>query len=382
LPDLPIAATFAPGDPERDLGVLHALRPDGPLICGEYWAGWFDHWGEPHQRTDALRQAVDLEWMLEHRCSANIYMFHGGTNFGFWNGANTPNPAGYQPDTTSYDYDAALDEAGRPSEKFLAFREIVSRVRGTPLRPIPEAPRTIAIPEFALNAFASLDDLLFDEVECDVPIPMERLAQSFGYVLYRTVVAAAGSGRLEIEGMRDYAVVSLNGSVVGHLDRRLGQTSLALDAPRAGMQLDILVENGGRVNYGPHLGGERKGIEGVVRWEGRELRGWTAFRLPLDDLAPLRFQESLGGPAPAFRRGMFELDEPADTFIDVRSLNKGALWINRRNVGRFWNIGPQGSLYVPGVWLKRGTNEVIAFDLFDSQPILRGRENPVWTVPQ
>jgi len=377
LPDLPIAATFAPGDPERDLGMLRALRPEGPLICGEYWAGWFDHWGEPHQRTDASRQARDLEWMLKRGCSANIYVFHGGTNFGFWNGANAADVSSYQPDTTSYDYDAALDEAGRPSSKYFAFRDVVARVRGIKARPVPEAPQTIEIPEFRLDEFATVEGLLSNPIACDTPRPMESFGQSFGYVLYRTTLADRGDGPLELEGMRDYAVVSLDGRVAGHLDRRLHETALQLCVPHEGAELDILVENGGRVNYGRQIDGERKGIEGAVRWSGRELRGWHAYSLPVEDLRPLRFT-ARAGSAPGFWRGTFELDEPGDTFMDLRSLGKGAFWVNGRNAGRFWKVGPQGSLYVPGVWLKRGANEVVAFDLFDSVPRLCGRSNPVW----
>jgi beta-galactosidase len=376
LPEVGIAATFAPGDPERDLGMLRALRPNGPLICGEYWAGWFDHWGEPHQRTDREGQVRDLEWMVEHDCSVNLYMFHGGTSFGFWNGANASETKPYQPDTTSYDYDAALDEAGRPTQKYRAFRDTIARVRGVKPRPVLEPPGTIEIAPFELRAFAPLDALLGSANACGTPVPMERLGQSFGYILYRSTLEHAGVGNLEFEWMRDYAVVLLDGEVAAHLDRRLGETATTLTVPRPGMRLDVLVENGGRINYGPKLLDERKGI-GAVRWSGRELREWEAFSLPLDDLAPLRFGAA-PPRAPGFWRGMFEVDEPADTFIDVNSLGKGALWINGRNAGRFWNIGPQGSLYVPGTWLRKGANEAVAFDLFDSARTLCGRRDHGW----
>ncbi len=376
LPGVPIAATFAPGDPERDLAMLRALRPGGPLICGEYWAGWFDHWAEPHHRTDGARQVQDLEWMLRHDCSVNLYMFHGGTSFGFWNGANANDASPYQPDTTSYDYDAALDEAGRPTEKYRAFRNVIARERGVEPRSVPEPPRTIEIAAFELTAFAPLDGLLINPKACDVPVPMECLGQSLGYILYRTTLADAGAGILEFDWMRDYAVVSLDGEVAAHLDRRFGETAITLAVPRPGMRLDILVENGGRINYGPKLLDERKGIGGV-RWSGRDLRGWQAFTLPFDDLQTLRF-DLPSARAPGFSRGMFAVDEPADTFIDVGSLGKGALWINGRNAGRFWNVGPQRSLYVPGTWLRPGANEAVAFDLFDSARTLRGSCDPIW----
>lgn len=382
LDELPIAATFAPGDPAKEFEHVRALRAQAPLACGEYWAGWFDHWGEPHHRLDAAQQARDLEWMLREGCSVNVYMFHGGTNFGFWNGANSSPEHPYQPDTTSYDYDAALDEAGRPTEKYVLFREVIARETGVAPPPVPPSPRTIAVPEFALaHACSLLGTNLGRAFESDLPQTMEALGQSFGYALYRKVLSGPLDAELEIDAVRDYAVVAVDGEVAATLDRRLGESRARLRSSSAHPRLDILLENGGRINYGPDLPFERKGITRSVRLDGRELRGWQIYSLPFDDVSGFTY-EAGAHAAPALYRGRMSIDAPGDTFIDVSALGKGALWVNGRNAGRFWNIGPQTALYVPGVWLHSGENDVVALDLLPREargtPVLRGILAPPW----
>lgn len=374
LDELPIAATFAPGNPQREFESVRKLRSQSRLLCGEYWAGWFDHWGEPHHRLDAEQQARDLRWMLNERCSVNIYMFHGGTNFGFWNGANSSQSHPYEPTTTSYDYDAALDEAGRPSQKYWLFRDAIAAQARSALPDVPAPPRTIAVPEFTLACSCSLLDAdLGGALEREVPVAMEALGQSLGYVLYRTFVDGPLDGELEIDAVRDYAVILLDGEPIAHLDRRLGESRAPLNVPNRRSRLDILVENGGRINYGPDFPFERKGITRAVRLNDRELRGWQIFRLPLDSPPPLALEPGCAR-APAFYRGTMHVEDPADTFLDCTQLHKGAVWINGRNLGRVWDVGPQRSLYVPGVWLRRGNNEVTALDLFPHErpPIVRG----------
>ncbi len=336
-----VAATFAPGDPNRHFESVRSLRAGAPLLCGEYWAGWFDHWGETHHRLDDAQQARDLEWMLHEACSFNIYMFHGGTNFGFWNGANSSETEPYQPTTTSYDYDAALDEAGRPTAKYALFREAIAAHSGVAPPAVPPAPQTVAIPPFALSeTCALLDADLGEPILRDRPEPMELLGRHFGYVLYRTYVDGPLDGELEIDAVRDYAVVSLDDGVAGRLDRRLGESRLRVRCDRARTRLSILVENGGRINYGPDFPHEWKGVTRAVRLDGRELLGWQIHLLPLDELGAFAFTP-FHRACPALHRGNMHVDAPHDTFVDVSALGKGALWINGRNVGRFWNIGPQ-----------------------------------------
>jgi beta-galactosidase len=378
LPGVPIATTFAPGDPARHLSAIRELRPNAPLLCGEYWAGWFDHWGEPHAQLDDAQQIVDLEWMLAQGASVNIYMLHGGTNFGFWNGANTGERAPYQPTTTSYDYCAAIDEAGRPAPKYHGLRSAIERITGRTPPPLPQLPPCISISEFRLTECAPLADMLQDPVRNAHPQTMEQLDQAFGFILYRSVLKEAYRGVLQIDELRDFAIVMLDGVPFARLDRRMGDSGLDIDAP-AGATLDILVENCGRINYGAALATDRKGITNRVTLNGDALTGWEMYRLPMERLDGLRFTRETAG-APCFYKGNVEIAQPGDTFIDVRDVGKGVLWVNGHNLGRFWDIGPQRTLYAPAPWLHAGANEVVVFELFEraSPPRLRGLPAPVF----
>lgn len=376
LPDLPVGVTCAPGKLRDAIAASRAFRPEQRPFCAEYWAGWFDHWGEPHETRDDDMQADDLAWLLREGHSVNIYMFHGGTNFGYWNGANTNDDLPYQPTTTSYDYLAALDEAGRPTPKYNLFRRTIERVTSVAPPPIPPAPRTIAVAPFLLSEAASLDAILVRPVRSPVPRTMESIGAAYGYALYRTKLGP-GDGLLQVEGLHDYAVISVDGRVVGSLDRRRNESVMALAVGAGGARLDILIENSGRINYGPHLSSDRKGITGEVRWGRMALRDWEIFALSGDDRSSLRYeQRRIDGPA--FYRGWFEMETPADTFLDVRELGKGTLWVNGQHAGRFWRIGPQHSLYIPGSWMHAGRNEVVAFDLEGSfEACIRGSEEPI-----
>jgi beta-galactosidase len=376
LPDVPMAATFAPGDPERDLNELRKIRAHAPPVCGEYWAGWFDRWGEPHQQRDEWQQTRDLEWMLENRCSLNLYMLCGGTNFGFFNGANASSGERYAPVTTSYDYSAAIDEAGRPTRKYFAFRDAIARQRAGPLRAVPAAPEVIPVPACALGESAGLEDCLTQCVQSVRPLPMETYNQSFGYIFYRTTLPRSGDGLLEIDELHDFATVLLDRKILGYLDRRLAQCSIRMRVPKTHLTLEILVENCGRVNYGPLMNGERKGITRSVRWNGEELLDWQIFPLPLDDLSAIRFSRQRRA-APAFHRGVVELERTGDTFLDTSSLGKGVIFVNGRNAGRYWHIGPQRLLYIPGTWLHEGANEFITFDVMPlNAPTVWGTNDP------
>jgi beta-galactosidase len=381
LEDLPAAITFAPGDARAQFAVLRELRPDGPLLCGEYWAGWFDRWGEPHASVDLDAQRRDLEWMLGSGICVNVYMFCGGTTFGFWNGANAFDPSPYQPVVSSYDYQAALDEAGRPTSKFFAFREIAARLCAQSLPEVPPPPATRTVPPFTLTQRAPVAAAFAPAVESPEALTMEAIGHPYGYVCYRTEIQGPVQATLAFAGVRDYAVVALQGRVVAHLDRRLSQSSVAIAIGRERAQLDVLVENGGRINYGPRLSGERKGITSSVFLNGAELRNWKIF--PVLPGPPTESFDRAPVAGPAFFRGVFDLDEPRDTFFDVRDLRKGALWINGRCAGRFWEIGPSRSLYVPAPWLQAGKNEAVALELFErtADPVLCGCCDPVLCSP-
>ncbi len=376
LPGLPAAVNFGPGDAESAFEALHKFRPSGPLMAGEYWDGWFDHWGEAHNVTDAKQQARELNWMLSHGYSVNLYMFEGGTSFGFMAGANYGKA--YQPDTTSYDYDAPLNEAGRPTPKYFLFRDVIARhLHGASLPPIPSAIPVIQVPAFKLTDSASLWSNLGQPIRSAQPEPMETLGQAYGYILYRTHVSGPTKGMLGINDVRDYAAVFVNENSVGKVDRRLHQDQIPIQIPAGSNTLDILVENLGRINFGPRISEDRKGIIGSVTLDGCVLSGWETYLLPMKDHTSLAFRTA-PAQAPAFYRGTFHLTRTGDTFLDVSKLGVGVVWLNGHNLGRFWNIGPQQTLYVPGIWLKKGRNEVIVFDIQnDSDASIAGLRAPV-----
>jgi beta-galactosidase len=363
LPNLAAAVNFGPGEAQLAFNALRAFRPNGPMMSGEYWDGWFDHWDEPHNVTDAKEQAQELAWMLSQGYSVNLYMFEGGTSFGLMAGANYGKA--YQADTTSYDYDAPLDEAGRPTPKFYAFRDVISRhLHTADLPPVPQTIPVIEIPAFKLAESASLWKNLGQAIRSAQPKTMEAVGQSYGYILYRTKIGGPLKGDLVINEARDYAAVFVNGHRVGTLDRRREQSRIPVEMAAGTNTLDILVENLGRINFGPRLRDDRKGITQSVTLDGRALEGWEIYPLPMNDPESLQFSTD-SVKVPAFYRGTFYLDAPGDTFLDVSKLGMGVAWVNSHNLGRFWNIGPQQTLYVPGIWLKKGRNEVIVFDLQD-----------------
>lgn len=388
LPGVPVVVNFGGGIEAAKAAFeeLEKFRPGGPRMVGEYWAGWFDHWGEEHHVTDAAAEAEALDWMLANDISFNLYMWHGGTSFGWLPGANYSKETPYQPDTTSYDYDAALDEAGRVTRKYRAFREVIARhlEPGESLPEVPADAPTVAIPRFALSESIALLDALprLSRAKRDsFPRPMEELGQSHGFVLYHKRLAAAAKGKLDIDEARDYATVMADGEVIGKLDRRFGERGFDVDLP-AGTTLDVLVENMGRINFGAKLVDESKGITRWVRIGNEELTDWTMYPLPLDDLSGLEFRAGLGDAArPTFRRGSFELEQPADTFLDTRELGKGHVWVNGHHLGRYWSIGPQQTLYVPGVWLEPGRNEVLVLEVESGRShSLQGLTDPVFAT--
>jgi beta-galactosidase len=377
LSDLPAAVNFGPGSAERSFAALAKFRPDGLRMNQEYWAGWFDQWGKPHHKTNFEREARELDWMLSQGFSVSLYMFHGGTTFGFMNGANWD--GGYRPQTTSYDYDGALDESGVPSAKFTVFREVIAKHRADEQFPsLPAETPRIEIPEVTLRESSSLWSNLGTPVESPTPRPMESLGQSYGYTLYRTSIEGPAEEDLSIKELRDYAEVFVDAKHVGTLDRRLNQDHLALQLSAGVHLLGILVENSGRINFGPRLRDDRKGITQSVMFGSKELKNWQIYCLPLDRPGAVRMSRGRA-EGPAFYRGVFDLYQSGDTFLNMRNLGKGVVWVNVHNLGRFWNIGPQQTLYLPGAWLKNGRNEIILFDLVahSAAPKITGLSHPI-----
>ncbi len=359
--DLPAAVNFGTGEAKESFEKVLKMRPNQPHMAGEYWDGWFDHWGGKHEARDVDQQIAEFRWIVQQGYSVSVYMFHGGTSFGFMSGANSDGK-NYEPDVTSYDYQATLDESGRPTPKYFAFRDILAKATSVTPPPVPETPAPIAIAAIELDAARSLWDTLPEPVKSARPLTMEDIGQNYGYILYRTTLNSAGDGDLVLDQLHSYARVYLDGAFVGSLDRRREKMAMPLHVARSGQQLDILVEDSGRVNFSIVLRGERAGITKQVLWKGQPLEGWAIYPLPMKEPEQLSFNQAACS-GPCFERGHFTLAKTGDTFLDVRTLGKGALWINGHDLGRFWDIGPQQTLYVPGVWLKEGENEIVVFDL-------------------
>jgi len=355
----------------------------GPYYIAEWYPGWFDSWGSPHQGSNADEDAKKLDEVLSAGISINLYMFHGGTTRGFMNGANMSKREPYAPQTSSYDYDAPLDEAGNPTPKFYKFRAVIEKhlPAGEKLPPVPEKHRTIAVPEIDLTDHATLFWNLGKPVMAEHPLCFEDLNQGYGFVLYRTTLKNAVSGLLKIKEMRDYAVVFLDGKRISILDRRLRQDSVQISSASPNAVLDILVENNGRINYGPYLTDNRQGITESVTINNVELTGWKMYKFPFTNLdaitkyvtsnkkiaARLMSQpgfNSMVYPAniPAFYHGSFFLNITGDTYLDMRGFGKGFVFLNGHNLGKYWEIGPQQTLYIPSSWLVNGFNEIVVFD--------------------
>jgi beta-galactosidase len=370
LPELPAVINFGSGNAKTEFAKLAKLRPNAPRMCGEYWDGWFDHWGEKHHTTDPAAEAKELQWMLEQGFSVNLYMFHGGTSFGWMSGANIDGGK-YDPDVTSYDYDVPVSESGELRPKFFLFRDVISKVTGItpPAPPAPLPARAIDSIQFTRSASIWLN--LPQPTESQKILSMEDVGQSYGYILYRTFIRNAQRGELRIDELRSYAQVYLDGAFVGTLDRRLNQSSLTIQVAHDNARLDILVENTGRVNFGRQFPHEHAGITSQVTLANVPLTGWQIYPLTMQNVSSLAYK-STSCVGACFYQAAFQVDQPADTFIDTRSLGKGEVFVNGKPLGRFWKIGPQGTLYLPAPWLKKGLNEIVVFDL-------NGQANP--TLP-
>lgn len=371
LPDCLSVCNFG-GGAEGAFKEFAKFRQNVPRMCGEYWAGWFDHWGAAHASTNPEGEAKDLDWMLTNGISFNIYMVHGGTSWGWMNGANASGPAGYEPDVTSYDYDSAIAEDGRLTEKWHIFRDTIAKhVEGK----LPEPPKEmerIAIKEFNLGA----QTLFYDREslpKTEKPVHFEDLDQPYGFVLYETTLPHGGV--LSLSNLQDRAIIYVDNQQIGTLDRRLKQSSMEIPG-HPNSHLAILVENLGRINFARPLLNERKGFDSAAI-DGDELKGW--IQKPKSFMKPFVSDGVFLGPS--MYKGTFTLDKVGDTFFDMTGWHKGNLWINGHHIGRYWSIGAQQSLYVPGCWLRKGKNDIAVLELrTDHKAVIRSREDPIYEV--
>jgi len=370
------------GSNEADFAQAEKRNPDVPAFSSETYTGWLTHWGEDYARPDTSDLKREVEFLLKNMKSFNYYVIHGGTNFGYTAGANAPSPTGYQPDITSYDYDAPINEQGLPTAKYAMLRCLMQQHTGKVLPDLPAPIPAIEIPAFPMRAVNSIWNQLPEPILSPQPRPMEMYDQGQGYILYRTKLIGHKSGKLTITEPHDYAMVFLNGDFVDTVYRDGGKWTIELPAPRPGESveadpiLDILVEGMGHINYGQYML-DRKGITDRVTLNGMTLMNWEIYPIPMDaafvtKAVASQYIDAFDRPGKFFK-GEFGLAKTGDTFFDLQAYSKGVVFVNGHNLGRYWNRGPQHRLFCPAPWLKEGKNEIVLFDLHqDEAEAVRG----------
>ncbi len=381
LDDLIWTMNFGTGaNIDQQFASLKERRPDSPLMCSEFWSGWFDKWGATHETRPANEMIAGIDEMLSKGISFSLYMTHGGTNWGHWAGANSP---GFAPDVTSYDYDAPISESGQPTPKYWDLRKTLAKyMDGEKQSPLPALIKPMAVKEFEFDEVAPLfSNLPAPKTDTDIRT-MEEYDQGFGSILYRTTLPELTSqALLTVSDAHDFAQVFIDGKYIGKLDRRDGERELVIPPCRRGALLDILVEAMGRINFGRAIK-DFKGItdkvtvtveKGGHKWVD-DLKHWQVFNLEdsydfytgIGEFLPLgAFTTGDDGRLPrGVYRGTFNIKgKPSDTFLNFETWGKGLVYVNGHPLGRIWEIGPQQTLYMPGCWLKTGENEILVFDI-------------------
>ncbi|MEO7044746.1 MAG: beta-galactosidase family protein [Ferruginibacter sp.] len=355
------------GGDSTDFARAKQHNPNVPAFSGETYPGWLTHWGEQWQRPDTNGLKKEIEFLLQNKKSFNFYVIHGGTNFGFTAGANAFSPTAYQPDITSYDYDAPINEQGDPTPKYFMLRRLIQQYVSYKIPDVPAAIKTIEIPAIEMKKAYSLWDYKLSSIKSSQPNPMEDYGQNQGLILYKTKLIGHKSGKLKIWEPHDYALVFLNGKFIDTVYRDGGNWEVNLPkTDEAFPELEILVEGMGHINFAQFMI-DRKGITDRVTLNGMTLMNWETTLLPMDEKfiaskKPLQLKDNEDKPC-TFFEGNFELTETGDTYFDLSKYFKGNVYINGHNLGRYWNIGPQQRLYCPASWLKKGTNKLLVFDL-------------------
>lgn len=391
LDDLVWTVNFGTGaNIEDQFRKLKKLRPDTPLMCSEFWSGWFDHWGAKHETRSAQALVGGLKEMLDQNISFSLYMTHGGTSFGHWGGANFPN---FSPTTTSYDYDAPINESGKVTPKYFEVRNLLENylMQGDILSEIPDSIPTISIPRFEFKEVATVFDNLPKAKYSEDIKSMEYFDQGWGSILYRTKLSKSDDRQsLIITEAHDWTQVYIDGKKIATLSRLKGEGAVLLPPVKEGAVLDILVEAMGRMNFGKGIY-DWKGITKKVelkndQGEIKNLKGWQVYTIPVDYsfAKDKNYKKSTNKlKHPAYYRSSFTLTKTGDTFLDMSNWSKGMVWVNGHAIGRYWEIGPQQTLYVPGCWLKKGINEVIVLDMASpKKSISQGLRQPILDVLQ
>lgn len=347
------------------------MNPGVPVFSSETYPGWMTHWGESWAKPDTASLFKEVKFLMDNKKSFNLYVIHGGTNFGFTAGANSGGE-GYEPDITSYDYDSPINERGVATPKYIALRKLIGSYlpKGKKLPDIPEPVPAIEIPLIFPSRFTSIWDNLPQPVNSVTPKPFEAYNQDYGFILYRTELIGHKRGKLTVTDLHDYATVFLNGEYIGHLDRREGINTIDIpDSKVANPVLEILVEGMGRINFAQYII-DRKGITDRVTLNGMTLMNWKIYNLPMNEkfIYDMRSSGKTVNKPGIFYKGNFSLAVTGDTYFDVSGYSKGIVWVNGHNLGRYWDIGPQKKLFCPGTFLKLGINEIIIFDLHLTDP--------------
>ena len=387
LDDLVWTMNFGTGaNIDNEFKKLGELRPNSPKMCSEFWSGWFDKWGGRHETRGSKEMVAGLKEMLDKGISFSLYMTHGGTSWGHWAGANSP---GFSPDVTSYDYDAPINEAGQVTPKYNELRNMLAEYSDKKLPAIPKEYPVISIPKISFTEVAPLfDNLPEPKSSMDIQT-MEAFNQGWGSILYRTEAPEITSQSImTVTDAHDYAQIFVNGKLIGTLDRRNHEKTLVMPALKKGDQIDILVEAMGRINFGRAIK-DFKGITDKVELgytldNGSQvsvnLKNWQVYNLCDSYKAQkdMKYVSLNGQKVPGCYRATFNLKKTGDTFLNLETWGKGQVYVNGHAIGRFWKIGPQQTLYMPGCWLKKGENEIIVLDIVGPQEtIVEGLEKPI-----
>lgn len=398
LDDLVWTMNFGTGaDIDQQFRRLGELRPNAPQMCSEFWSGWFDKWGARHETRPAKAMVKGIDEMLSKGISFSLYMAHGGTSFGHWAGANSP---GFAPDVTSYDYDAPINEYGQATPKYWELRHTMEKYNdGGKLPAPPKAPMpVITIPKFALTEYAPLGNGMGSSVQSRDIRSFEDMDMGWGIADYSTALPKIPVGSmLTLNEPHDFAQVFVDGKYIGKIDRVKNEKTLMLPPVEKGTELCIRIEAMGRINFGRAIK-DYKGITKEVtisaEMDGHEaswnLKNWTIVPIP-DNYETAVKALSVGTETSkrtrqhaklltkaGYYRGHFMLRKPGDTFLNMEAFGKGQVYVNGHAIGRFWNIGPQQTLYLPGCWLKQGRNEVIVLDVVGpkGEPTSFGQDKP------
>ncbi|RKR79966.1 beta-galactosidase [Mucilaginibacter gracilis] len=352
------------GTSDKDFEAATRQNPNVPSFSSETYPGWLTHWKEQWQRPDTNELKRDITYLLKSGKSFNFYVIHGGTNFGFTAGANAFNPTQFQPDITSYDYDAPISEHGNATPKYYMLRKLISQYVKYKIPPVPAPIKAIEIPEVKLNPLTSIWKILPKPIASAQPKPMEYYGQNQGFILYRTHLIGNKTGTLTITEPHDFALIFIDGKLVDTVNRNGGHWSVKLPKSESkNPLLDILVEGMGHINFAQYMI-DRKGITDRVTLNGMTLMDWQTYLLPMSEkmVAGLKPAYPEGIQDGVFYKGQFALAETGDTFIDMSKYTRGIVYVNGHNLGRYWNVGPQQRLYCPAGWLKTGVNDITVFD--------------------